>query len=166
MDAKYEKVKRTLRQEIRDGRFVAGQKFPSDAQLMRRFGVSRATVLRAVEELVRGGILCRRRGSGTYVSSRVRYGRIGLLIHGSDYCEFFAPFARRVSHLCQRRSLTLLFAGPHDGAPALRRAGRTCVRAAGIAAEESVNPAAAGFPLRAAGGAGEWRHCGVCRMNM
>ena len=123
MDAKYERVKRTLQQEIRDGRFAAGQKFLSDAQLMRRFNVSRATVLRAVEELVRGGILCRRRGSGTYVSSRVRYGRIGLLIHGSDYCEFFSPFARRVSHLCQRRALGLLFADLSDG-PTLSRIGK------------------------------------------
>lgn len=120
MAAKYEKVQHTLQQEIRDGCFIAGQKFSSDAQLMRRFGVSRATVLRAVEELVRGGILCRRRGSGTYVSSRVRYGRIGLLIHGSDYCEFFLPFARRISHLCQRRALGLLFADLSDG-PTLAR---------------------------------------------
>ena len=120
MDAKYEKVKRTLQQEICGGRFAAGQKFLSDAQLVRRFGMSRATVMRAVEELVRGGLLCRRRGSGTYVSSRVRHGRIGLLVHGSDYCEFFAPFARRVSHLCQRRTLALLFADLSNG-PTLSR---------------------------------------------
>ena len=117
---KHTEVYQTLLSELRSGKFAEGSRFASDAQLMRRFGVSRATVMRAVGDLVRGGFLSRRRGSGTFVASRVRYGRIGLLIHGSDYCEFFAPFARRVSHLCQRRSLTLLFADLSDG-PTLAR---------------------------------------------
>ena len=117
---KHAEVYQTLLGELRGGKFAVGSRFASDAQLVRRFGVSRATVMRAVGDLVRDGFLGRRRGSGTYVASRVRYGRIGLLIHGSDYCEFFAPFARRVSHLCQRRSLTLLFADLSDG-PTLSR---------------------------------------------
>ena len=117
---KHTEVYQHLLGELRSGKFAVGSRFASDAQLMRRFGVSRATVMRAVGDLVRGGFLNRRRGSGTYVASRVRYGRVGLLIHGSDYCEFFTPFARRVSHLCQRRSLTLLFADLSDG-PTLAR---------------------------------------------
>lgn len=117
---KHEKIYQTLLDELRSGKFAAQTRFPSDAQLMRRFGVSRATVMRAVGDLVHGGFLCRRRGSGTFVASHVRYGRIGLLIHGADYCEFFAPFARRVSHLCQRRSIGLLFADLSDG-PTLAR---------------------------------------------
>ena len=115
MDMKYGQVRRALLADIRSGRFEEGERFPSDAQLVQRFGVSRATVLRAVGELVREGLLCRRRGSGTYLNARRSFGRIGLLIHGSDYCEFFGPFARQVSHLCQRRGLGLLFADLSDG---------------------------------------------------
>lgn len=117
---KHAEVYQQLLGELRTGKFAEGCRFASDAQLMRRFGVSRATVMRAVGDLVRGGFLSRRRGSGTYVASHVRYGRIGLLVHGSDYCEFFTPFARRVSHLCQRRSLTLLFADLSDGSTLAR----------------------------------------------
>ena len=120
MDVKYRQVRRALLADIRGGRFGEGGRFPSDAQLMRRFGVSRATVMRAVDGLVRDGLLYRRRGSGTYLCARCSFGRIGLLIHGSDYCEFFAPFARQVSHLCQRRGVGLLFADLSDG-PTLSR---------------------------------------------
>lgn len=87
---------------------------------MRRFGVSRATVLRVVGELQREGLVHRRRGSGTFLSTRRSFGRIGLIVHGSDYCEFFGPFSRAVSHLCQRAGLGLLFADLSDG-PILKR---------------------------------------------
>ena len=129
MDSKYRQVKRVLLADIRGEKYAEGDRFPGDAQLMKRFGVSRATVLRAVGELVHDGLLCRRRGSGTYLSARRSFGRIGLLIHGSDYCEFFGPFARQVSHLCQRRGLGLLFADLSDGSTLARiRKVRSAVR--------------------------------------
>lgn len=45
-----------------------GTRLPSDSSLVRRFGLSRATVAAAVGELVRDGSLVRRRGSGTFVA--------------------------------------------------------------------------------------------------
>lgn len=120
MAVKYQQVKHALLADIRSGKFAEVGRFPSDTQLTRRFGVSRATVMRAVSDLVRDGLLFRRRGSGTYVAARRSFGRICLLIHGSDYCEFFGPFARQISHLCQRRGLGLLFADLSDG-PTLSR---------------------------------------------
>src|SRR5580704_10922725 len=46
----------------------AGARIDSEPQLARRFGVSRFTVTRAIEILVRDGLLTRRQGLGTFVA--------------------------------------------------------------------------------------------------
>jgi GntR family transcriptional regulator len=48
----------------------AGSRLPSDADLCRRFGVSRMTARGAVEKLAAEGLLYRRRGQGTFVAAR------------------------------------------------------------------------------------------------
>ncbi len=45
-----------------------GARIDSEPQLARRFGVSRFTVTRAIEILVRDGLLTRRQGLGTFVA--------------------------------------------------------------------------------------------------
>src|SRR5213080_965654 len=45
-----------------------GQAIPSERQLSVDLGVSRLTVRAALDDLVRDGLLVRRRGSGTFVS--------------------------------------------------------------------------------------------------
>lgn len=45
-----------------------GDRLPSEAELCERFGVSRITVRRAVDELVNEGMLVRRQGVGTFVA--------------------------------------------------------------------------------------------------
>lgn len=47
-----------------------GDRFPSQNELMRRFGVSDRTVLRSLDELRRDGWIVRRNGSGTFVAQR------------------------------------------------------------------------------------------------
>ena len=66
---KYRDVLNVIRQEIFDGKFASAGKFPSEEQLMRRFGVSRNTVRSALAELKRTGVLETRNGSGTYLSA-------------------------------------------------------------------------------------------------
>jgi GntR family transcriptional regulator len=46
----------------------AGARIDSEPQLARRFGVSRFTVTRAIEILVRDGVLTRRQGLGTFLA--------------------------------------------------------------------------------------------------
>src|SRR5256885_17236720 len=49
-------------------RLSVGQAIPSERQLSAELGVSRLTVRAALDDLVREGLLVRRRGSGTFVS--------------------------------------------------------------------------------------------------
>lgn len=56
----------TLKDDIVNGKYDAASPMPSERALMRRFGVARATVASALDELERAGFVYRRRGSGTY----------------------------------------------------------------------------------------------------
>src|SRR5436190_22820644 len=47
---------------------TVGEAIPSERQLSSELGVSRLTVRAALDDLVREGLLIRRRGSGTFVS--------------------------------------------------------------------------------------------------
>ena len=49
----------------------AGEKLPSELELSRQLGVSRATLREAIRTLSTQGIVEVRRGSGTYVSERI-----------------------------------------------------------------------------------------------
>src|SRR5436309_15185406 len=67
---KYEQVKQKLISEIAAGRWSAGGSIPSEAQLLKRFKVSRPTLVRSLQDLVREGYLFRRQGKGTFVAER------------------------------------------------------------------------------------------------
>lgn len=55
---------------IADGTYGPGDKLPSEAELMRAHHVSRVTVRKVLEQLVREGALFKRQGKGTFVTSR------------------------------------------------------------------------------------------------
>ena len=64
---KFEKIVTWIREEVRSGRMVSGEKLPSEQELSEQFQVSRQTVRRALEELVKENIVESRRGSGSYI---------------------------------------------------------------------------------------------------
>lgn len=64
-----EQVRQDLLDELVDGKLEHGAKLPSETDLADRFAVSRATVREAVLGLLDAGLLSRRHGSGTYVTS-------------------------------------------------------------------------------------------------
>lgn len=67
----------TLRGEIVNGDFNAGDKLPTEKDFSERFGVNRHTVRRALGELAQAGVISVRRGSGAYVSEGVLDFKIG-----------------------------------------------------------------------------------------
>ena len=118
---KHERVSAELRQEIAEGKYQPGQKLPSEAALVRRFGASRITVGRAVSDLRREGLVERRAGSGSYVravaaamSANVSF---GLLIPDLGQTEIFEPICQGMSEAPQTREHALLwFQGmPREG---------------------------------------------------
>jgi len=53
---------------IRSGTWPPGARLPAERDLVRTFGVSRATIRQALADLARRGLVRRRQGSGTYVA--------------------------------------------------------------------------------------------------
>ena len=67
--ARYETVAEELRERIRSGGYAPDEKIPSERELAADFGVNRITVSKALSALVSEGLLVRKVGSGSYVSS-------------------------------------------------------------------------------------------------
>lgn len=63
----YYQLKEIFRSWISSGKFDSDGRFPSEAELQQRFGVSRMTVRRALSELVNEGFLIREQGRGSFV---------------------------------------------------------------------------------------------------
>lgn len=66
--APYARVKRHLRDGLAQGRWLPGQRMPSEAELVAQFGVSRMTVHRALRELQSEGLVERVQGAGTFAA--------------------------------------------------------------------------------------------------
>ena len=63
----YHQLAERLSTQIRIGELAPGTRIPSEHQLVAMYGIGRPTVRQALDSLVRQGLLCRRRGSGTFV---------------------------------------------------------------------------------------------------
>lgn len=66
----YHQLGSILRQQIKDGVHVPDRALPSELQLAGEYGVSRVSVRRALEMLEAEGLILRRHGVGTFVTSR------------------------------------------------------------------------------------------------
>jgi GntR family histidine utilization transcriptional repressor len=64
----YQLVKDHIRQRIHEGIWKAGDRIPSEHELVAELGVSRMTVHRALHEMAEHGILARFAGIGTFVA--------------------------------------------------------------------------------------------------
>ena len=64
----YQQIKDILREEIRQGKYKAGNTIPSANQLAKDFSTSRNTSVKAIADLVHEGIVYTVQGKGTIVS--------------------------------------------------------------------------------------------------
>ncbi len=67
----YAQLARQVESRILSGTYSPGSTIPSEHALCDEFGVGRPTVRQATDELVRKGLIERRRGQGTFVRERV-----------------------------------------------------------------------------------------------
>lgn len=64
----YHQLKEILKRSIKKGEFKPGDLLPPEQNLCNMFGISRITVRKALELLVREGFIYRERGRGTFVT--------------------------------------------------------------------------------------------------
>lgn len=112
---KHREISRALLADIAGGRY-AGGKVPSEAQLVKRFGVSRPTIARALRDLQSEGLIDRRAGSGTFVRSPAAAPapparQLGLLVPERGTTEIFELICGELSSLARARDYALLYGG-------------------------------------------------------
>jgi GntR family transcriptional regulator len=65
----YYQLRQALLEEIRGGNLRAGDRLPTEADIGRRYGVSRATIRQALGQLEAEGVIHRIQGLGTFVAT-------------------------------------------------------------------------------------------------
>lgn len=125
---KHRLVYEALEREIRGGGFRHGARFPSEAALVARFGVSRITVGRSVRDLRRAGLVVRRPGSGTYVSApdAVERRSLGLLIPERGETAIFEPICRGMMESARAADHVLVQGSLNGGGSKAERAWTLC----------------------------------------
>lgn len=118
----YLQLKTTLLSQIRSGRYRRDKRLPSEPELCRRYGVSRITVRRAIQELVDEGYVVKRQGKGTFVCGHTIDRKIAYV---SGFTESAEQAGFAVSSTLLKREviqvpgrITRLLGLP-DGAPVL-----------------------------------------------
>lgn len=98
----YYQILTQLREGLESGRWIPGEKIPTEAELCAEYGVSRITVRHAVENLVEEGLLLRRQGMGTFAA-------LPALAHGNQ--KPINSFHEACERLGKRPSTRVLFSG-------------------------------------------------------
>lgn len=132
---KYERIKRAIIRDLESGRFAAGSAFPSEAQLLEQFEVSRPTLVRSLQELVAEGYLYRQQGKGTFVADRSNASEPGEASGPPAFTVFLSKHVARLSGSSREVQLRILRGvqealGPAYNASQVREAERDTVDAA------------------------------------
>ena len=120
--AKYRKIFEALRKDIRDGRYPDGVPLPSEETIVRKHGVSRITAVRAMDELVKCGLVYRKRGSGTFATRTARQesGRLGLIMPSLAFGEVFPRMCQALMRCAQDDGYSLVLGDVSASSPSKR----------------------------------------------
>lgn len=92
----YQKIVRSIRQDILEGRLQAGDRLPSVREMMGRWNCTSGTVQRAYQDLARQGLVISRPGKGTHISGKL------------DLDSLQSPAPLRLANLVHRAEAFLL----------------------------------------------------------
>lgn len=81
-----DKVIKSLQNDIKEGRYSAGMRLPTEPTLTKQFGVSRTVVREAIAALKAAGILESRQGAGVYVLEQPK-GEEKNTLFNADYAD-------------------------------------------------------------------------------
>jgi len=112
--AKHRIVFQALQQQISDGKFANGRRLPSEIELARRYDVSRPTAAHALRDLQNLGIIYRRVGSGSYLTSAsstsvLSQKKFGLLVPGLGNTEILDPICNEITRYSQSLGAIVLW---------------------------------------------------------
>ena len=117
---KYGALFDTLKSEILSGKYRSNSPFPSVRALIGRFRMSDRTVRHALDELFAQGLISRKQGRGTFVTGRCISRKIGLIVPGVAYSEFYPPFLSEMNRLAGENDYTLLLGEVYSKDPRVR----------------------------------------------
>lgn len=122
---KHHGIFETLRREIAQGRYAAAGRLPGELELCRRFGVSRPTAARALNDLRQQGLIDRRPGAGTTLRrAAAPAGRVFALVgSGLGHTEILGPIGAELERSASAHGHRLLLG---DAAAAERDAAAVC----------------------------------------
>ena len=119
-DSKFKDLYEMLKGRILSNSYSIENPIPSVRALMQKSGFSSTTVRRVLEALEREGLISCCKGSGSFVTPAAVSRKIGLVVPGVAYSEFFPPIVSEISRLAQERNYTLLFADMTAGSSEVR----------------------------------------------
>ena len=107
---KFEQVRDALLDEIKKGVYEQSLKLPSENELIERFGIARETARKAISDLVRKGLVKRRKGAGSFITKQGqrRSGLIGLLMPDASSARIFRDFVAEISRLARRNGYEVI----------------------------------------------------------
>ena len=125
--SKYHKIVEDLKKAIRDGHYPRNGPLPSETALMRKYGVSRITAVKAMDELVKSGLVYRKQGRGSFVSktARLESGHLGVIMPSLSFGEVFPVICHSLMRCAQRDGYTMFLRDIPDERPR-KRADEAC----------------------------------------
>ncbi len=102
-------IQNLLQERIIHGKYLPGQQIPRHTELKKALGVSRTTVQRAVDDLIRDGFVRTVRGRGTFVVAHpphlCRYGLVFPVgpLHDPELPEFYRWICRFAMEMEEKR---------------------------------------------------------------
>ncbi|MBO0438428.1 GntR family transcriptional regulator [Vagococcus fluvialis] len=110
MLSKYQKIIQDLLIEIKNHKFVPGDKFYSESEIKKKYDVSSITAVKALNELTNMGYLYRIQGKGTFlskskVSQTVKFTDIEFHDHESEEIEVLSVNVENAPEILQELKL-------------------------------------------------------------
>lgn len=97
----HEQLLEQCQQELASGKWLTGDRFPSERELSAQHGISRATANKVLARLISEGWLEHQRGIGCFVAER------STLFTSLQNLESFTAFAEKLGLPCSTKVLTL-----------------------------------------------------------
>ncbi len=99
----YMQLQKRIREAVAEGVLKSGDTIPPEREIANALNVSRVTVRRAIDDLVKEGLFTKRQGAGTFVSDRVQQ----PLNYLKSFSEVMAERGKTVGSVWLDRSLGL-----------------------------------------------------------